>query len=187
MTIGKLALFTTLGIIAGCANNPDYSDRGHDQEQPKVSSLICKATGNPKKPTEKTYKDGLSKCTGKKWEEIPDKGKWTVLSVIFDGNDSPIGVGGGDPVDPTLQNDKNVSKDAKICFVATDSNGEYKDVDFDILFSPEQKLSEPKKTYKKVKFAAGLVEGLEFKYTIVVADEDNTGKCTFLDPRFVIN
>jgi hypothetical protein len=103
------------------------------------------------------------------------------LSAVFS-DGKPVGVGGGTPAGTGNKNDKKVRGGQNICWVATDKSGGPSEQQFDIVFSPSQKVN-LKQNYQSINIHPQFPTGIEFKYTVWAGEK----ACEFFDPRFLIN
>ena len=107
----------------------------------------------------------------------------TYLSAVFDGDNKPVGVGGGTDAGTGNKNDKKVNAGQNICWVAMTESGAASTVNFDVLFSPSQKPT-ANQPYESVEISPHAQSKIAYKYTIWT---DSTDDCNFLDPRFFVN
>lgn len=131
---------------------------------------VCGILENPPAPTEAAISNA----------NCPASTEVHLSAVFVDGN--PIGVGGGTPAGTGNNNDKKVKGGQNICWVATDKSGGPSQEQFDIVFSPAQRVG-LNHNYVSVNIHPQFPQGLEFKYTVWAGKE----ACEFFDPRFLID
>jgi hypothetical protein len=114
-----------------------------------------------------------------------------LLSVQFDNDMQPIGIGGGDSTGLGNPNNKRVTKDRRVCWVAINDSGMVQtssDYDFAVLFTPDDNptIDAP---HESINIHPNAPSNAPYKYTIwtqPIVDGD-ARICSFLDPMFVIN
>ena len=86
------------------------------------------------------------------------------------------------------RNNKEVERGTAYCWVATNDQGEPIDMDFAILFSPNDDPTN-QKSWAKVTVRRDLQVETEYKYTIWASNkiEENRTACGIMDPIFLIN
>jgi hypothetical protein len=143
----------------------------------------CEAMSEPPDFKDEAQRDkALELCPGN-----PD----ILLGVVFDGQYSPRGIGGGTVADNGNKNDKKVDPYMKICWVAINEEGLVQDdtaYAFNMLFSPDTSPGGDK-PYATMNVNPRAPSKASYKYSVwsspgATAEEK---ACNFLDPYFVVN
>jgi hypothetical protein len=108
------------------------------------------------------------------------------LSVEFDKDKNPVGIGGGEPVDPRVPNEKFAKQGNNICWVAVNSDGSRSDIKFAILFAPDNNPN-PTNDWQNLNVNDRAPVGLAYKYSVWSEFSDINKPDSYLDPRIVIH